>query len=810
MLHRTVKLSQLTAPVQDKQPGQVQTLQRLAVPHLALEVFPMRRQLVLEVDRGSVTYLEGSCQAQQGPPDQPVGSCWLQRVVAALCAQPSHGGVLDLQADHLGTARCCGVHSQTSPVHVAAHRDFPGKECSRAACPRVCLLQARSERSASGGLQAQPAAGAQEQGDAGAPAPSPAAAAGWRPDASSRIVQPLYIGSGALFVEQVAQPAGSRAARRTLRADLQLTGVRTRFEADPLVAACTAAADVAGAARDVPPRAVHQQGGVQQGSSAADSPSAAPADAVRSSQEQQSTLARLADDQAAPALPASTADCQQQRAPQPDARLPGKPAGKAARALPVVMLSLTLADWHNDVTVAPSITWGLALPRLQLEADSRVLEGLKLLKQQAAAAAEQRDSGAENSRRKAGAAEVDASLKPSPVQPGRAGAGIPGSEAASAETAMPSSPPAQPSLLPGHQALPRLLAEVEQPALRLHRAGLSLNGRSLLHCREVQVLFDFFPAIPPPRATPPALPSGRQPASSTAACGPSATPPAVVGGDTGAVSSLTTPARTEVARSIVVPSPSDADDGGLHTPGSMIEHDLELEAGLPSGASYSSLVMEELRAGPSGGHPQAVSPPCACLGLDWRLGGPFLQLSGGGLWFSLAALTAECRTVGPCPTGSSAQRGLYSAGRGCPGQPPPGQAEGLPSQWHIAMFLNAEMLTQLPFAAASLPSLSMSARLCLRLLRLVPAGRSLAQTGHAQTSIVWPRNLKCIKRTTQQDPGAARACTDVRNRATMLSLVCRRWLAKAWQTPSMPSPQWTGCGAIWRLFAPPACPRTWK
>ena len=492
---------------------------------------------------------------------------------------------------------------------------------------RVCLLQAKSEPSASDGLQAQPAAGPQEQGDLGAPAPGPAAAAGWRPDASSRVVQLLHIGNGTVFVEQVAQPAGSSAARRTLQADLQLTGVRTRSEADPLVAACKAAADVAGAARSMPPRAVHQQGGLQQGSSAASPPGGAPVIAVRSSEEQQSTLTRRANHQSARAPPASAANYQQQQAPHTDARLPGKPAGKAAKALPVLMLSLTLVDWHSDVTVAPSITWGLALPRLQLEADSRVLEGLKLLKQQAAAAAEQRDSGSESSRGEAGAAGVDASPLPSAAQPSRAGAGDLGSEAASAEVATPSSPPAQPSLLPGRQALPQLLAEVKQPALRLQRAGLSLNGQSLLHCREVQVLFDLFPAFHPPCATPSALPSGRQPASSTAAAGPPAIPPAGVDRDTGAVSSLTTPARPEVARSLLVPSPGDPDDGGLHTPGSMIEHDLELEAGLPSGASYSSLVMEELQAGPSSGHPQAVSSPCGCLGSHWS---PLLQLSGDG------------------------------------------------------------------------------------------------------------------------------------------------------------------------------------
>ena len=72
----------------------MQTLQRLAVPNIALEVFPLRRQLVLEVDRVSVTYLEGSCQPQQGQRNQPVGSCWLQCV---LHAQLSKERVLDLQ-----------------------------------------------------------------------------------------------------------------------------------------------------------------------------------------------------------------------------------------------------------------------------------------------------------------------------------------------------------------------------------------------------------------------------------------------------------------------------------------------------------------------------------------------------------------------------------------------------------------------------------------------------------------------------------------------------------------------------------------
>ena len=425
---------------------------------------------------------------------------------------------------------------------------------------------------------------------------------------SSRVVQPLHIGNCALLVEQIAHPAGGRAARRMLQADLQLTGVRTRFEADPLVAACKAAADVAGAAKSMPPRAVHHQGGMQQGSSAASSPGAAPVPAVCLSEEQQSTSERLASHQLPAAQPASTTDNQQQQAPHTDARLPGTPAGKAAKSLPVLMLSLTLADWHSDVTVAPSITWGLALPRLQLEADSRVLEGLKLLKQKATADVEQGDSSTRRSRGKAGSARVAASLPPSPVQPSRARAGSVGGEAASAEVATPALPPAQPSLLPGDQALPQLLAEVEQPALRLQRAGLSLNGRPLLHCREVQVRFDLFPACPPP-----VLPSGRQPAGSTAAAGPSTIPPAAADGDTGAVSSLTTPARTEVARSILVPSPSDPDDGGLHTPGSMIEHDLELEAGLPSGASYSSLVLEELQAGPSRRHPQVVRSPCGCL-----------------------------------------------------------------------------------------------------------------------------------------------------------------------------------------------------
>ena len=61
--------------MQNKQPGQVQTLQRLDVPQLALEVFPVRRQLVLEVDRVSVTYLEGSWQAQQEQYNQAVSSC---------------------------------------------------------------------------------------------------------------------------------------------------------------------------------------------------------------------------------------------------------------------------------------------------------------------------------------------------------------------------------------------------------------------------------------------------------------------------------------------------------------------------------------------------------------------------------------------------------------------------------------------------------------------------------------------------------------------------------------------------------------
>ena len=448
---------------------------------------------------------------------------------------------------------------------------------------------------------------------------------------SSRVVQLLHIGNCALLVEQVAQPAGGSAARRTLRADLQLTGARTRFEADPLVAACKAAADVAGAAQGMPPRAVHQQGGTGQGSSAASTPGVAPVEALRLSGDQQSTSALLANDQSATAQPASTADYQQQQqAPHTDAPLPGKPAGKAAKALPVLMLSLTLADWHSDVTVAPSITWGLALPRLQLEADSRVLEGLKLLKQQTAAATEQQGSSTEGARRKAGVAGMDASLPPSPAQPSRAGAGSLGSEAASAEVATPSLPPAQASLLPCHQALPQLLAEVEQPALRLQRAGFSLNGQPLLQCREVQVLFDLFPACLPPCAAPPALPLGRQPASTTAAARPSANPSAAMDRDTGAVSSITTPARAEAARSVLVPSPGDPDNGGLHTPGSMIEHDLELEAGLPSGASYSSLVMEELQAGPSSGRPQVVSSPCGCLGANVRLACPLLQPSGDG------------------------------------------------------------------------------------------------------------------------------------------------------------------------------------
>ena len=100
----TSKLPQLTAPVQDEQPGQVQTLQQLAVPHLALEVFPVRRQLVLGVDCVSVTYLEGSCQTQQGQRSQPVSSDWLQCLVAVLCAQLSTERVPEVQVPACGYA----------------------------------------------------------------------------------------------------------------------------------------------------------------------------------------------------------------------------------------------------------------------------------------------------------------------------------------------------------------------------------------------------------------------------------------------------------------------------------------------------------------------------------------------------------------------------------------------------------------------------------------------------------------------------------------------------------------------------------
>lgn len=131
--------------MQGQQPGQVQTLQRFAVPHLALEVFPVRRQLVLELDRVSVTYLEGSWEAQQRHTNQLVRSCSLQCVVAVLCAQLLRERVLASHVCACGDVTLLwGCHAAVGDsgrqvLSLLLHAENLASKGVRAACPRACL-----------------------------------------------------------------------------------------------------------------------------------------------------------------------------------------------------------------------------------------------------------------------------------------------------------------------------------------------------------------------------------------------------------------------------------------------------------------------------------------------------------------------------------------------------------------------------------------------------------------------------------------------------------------------------------------------